>query len=173
MITDIDHTPEFLAELKKACAKEIHAGILGKENSDIVKIATINEWGARIDYNAHPKVLKWFYANMRDQGIQALPKGTPKGYFIIPERAAIRKAFDNNDNISSVFKFGQEAFNNTGDIVKAIHAMGSKMVSKIQESYRSNIAPSNHPLTVAMKGGKDKTLVASGKLQQAVSYELK
>ena len=63
-------------------------------------------------------------------------------------------------------------FEKTDDIKKAINAMGSTMVAKIQESYLSNIQPSNHPLTIALKDGKDKTLVNTGRLQQAVSYEV-
>ena len=169
MITDRNETAAFLAELKKFSGKEIHAGILAKENSELQIIAASNEFGAVIKSE---KARKWFFANMHEKGIKPQKGKNSDGNIHIPERAAIRKAFDKSENITEVFKNGQLVFDKTGSILKAVNAMGSTMVGKIQESYLSNIQPSNHPFTTEMKGGKDKTLVASGRLQQAVSYTI-
>ncbi len=171
MITDKDNTEEFLKELKKSGNAEIHVGILGKENEKIQMIAAANEFGAIIDTKKNPKVLRWFFAKMKEFGI-VHEKSNHPGFIIIPERAAVRKAFDNNDNIGDCFKMAQAIFDKTGDIGKAIEGIGSSMVGKVQESYLSNIAPKNHPLTVAMKSG-EKTLVNSGQLQQHVTYAVR
>lgn len=169
MITDKDNTQEFLDSLKKVAEKEIHVGILGKADAKIQLIAAANEFGAVIKSD---KARKWLFAHMADAGIKVQKKGNSDGFIHIPERAAIRKAFDNGDNVGDAFRMGQMAFDKTGDIETAVNAIGSAMVGKIQESYIDGQWEKNHPLTTAMKDGKDKPLINSGKLQQAVSYEI-
>jgi len=90
----------------------------------------------------------------------------------IPERAFLRKTFDDDNAIRQVFDFGSQIYDKTGDIKSMLKAMGAKLVSEIQKSIDSNIPPPNAPSTIKAKGGKDKTLIDTGRMRQGVTYKI-
>ena len=53
-----------------------------------------------------------------------------------------------------------------------LDGIGLKMVSIVQKKIKSNIPPGNHPFTIEQKGGKDKTLVNTGRLGQSITHKI-
>ena len=90
----------------------------------------------------------------------------------IPERAFLRKTFDDDAAIKAVFDFGAQIYDKTGLIKDMLKAMGAKLVSEIQKSIDSNIPPPNAPSTIKAKGGKDHTLIDTGRMRQGVTYKI-
>jgi hypothetical protein len=176
---DINNFPALEKQLKKYGTSTIKVGLLGKVDQgepakeDIIMIGLVNEFGAVISFDdeKRAKAHRWLMAHMKDAGIEVNPGRTP-GFIVIPERAAIRKAFDDESSITEVFQTGQGKLDNTEDLGEVVAAMGVMMVAKVQESYLSNIGPSNHPFTTVDKGGKNNTLVATGRLYRSVGYRV-
>ena len=164
---EIDHTDKLLSELKKLSVTEIHTGFFGDEDAQLPMIAQVNEYGAKMQMT--DKQRKFIFAMLNEYEIETSKNSkTGTGYINIPERAFMRKTFDNDEAMREVFDFGIENYNKYEDIHKMLKAMGEKLKAKVQESIRSNIPPANSPLTVAMKGGKNKTLIDTGRLGQGV-----
>lgn len=160
---DIDHTPEFLRQLNELTTSSIQAGVFSGDQEDGLLLAvSANEFGAKVPISDGMR--KLFAA-------KGFPLKKETKFFIIPERAAIRKAFDSDKNIDDAIDMGVEIFNKSQNAKQMIKAMGAKMISFIQASIRSNIQPENHPFTVLEKKGKNKTLVNSGRYAQGVTYK--
>jgi len=162
-IKDIDNTEKILKELKKFDRREIRAGFFGDKDAELPMIAAVQEYGAKIPVS--DEMRKFFAAN-------GYPLRAETQFFIIPERAFLRKTVDDDGAMTEVFEFGIENYNKTGSLESMVNAMGSKFVAKIQDSIASNIQPPNHPLTTELKGGKEKTLIDTGRLRQGVTYEV-
>jgi hypothetical protein len=171
--TEIDNTDKILKELQIIQRSEIQGGFFGDKDAELPKVAFINEFGAEIHSK---KAMRWLFAQMREAGIEIKSSGagTGKDYILIPERAFMRKTFDDDNAIREVFEFGIENYNKHQDINMMLRAMGLKLVAKIQESISSNIQPANHPFTTYQKGGIDKTLIgkAPGRMRQGVAYKI-
>jgi hypothetical protein len=90
----------------------------------------------------------------------------------IPERAFLRKTFDDDNAIREVFDFGAQIYDKTGDIKGMLKAMGLKLVAEIQKSIDSNIPPPNAPSTIKAKGGKNKTLIDTGRMRQGITFKI-
>jgi hypothetical protein len=162
MIQDIDHTDEFMKQLEELTTTSIQAGVFSdKQEGGLLVAVSANEFGAKIPISNSMR--KLFAA-------KGFPLRSETKFFIIPERAAIRKAFDNDKNIDDTIDMGVAIFNKNNDVKQMIKAMGAKMISFIQVSIKANIPPANHPFTVMKKGGKNKTLINSGRYVQGVTY---
>lgn len=160
---DIDHTDEFLKQLEELTTTTIQGGVFSGQGEDgLLRAVTANEFGAKVPISDGMR--KLFAA-------KGFPLKKDTKFFVIPERAAIRKAFDSDKNIDDAIDMGVEIFNRNQNAKQMIKAMGAKMISFIQASIRSNIQPANHPFTVLEKGGKNKTLVDSGRYAQGVTYK--
>lgn len=160
---DIDHTDEYLKQLDELTTTKIQAGVFTGVNEDGLLIAVgANEFGAKIPIS--DSMRKLFAA-------KGFPLKNETKFFIIPERAAIRKAFDSDKNIDKAIDMGVAIFNKNQNAGQMIKAMGIEMISFIQGSIRSNIQPENHPFTVLEKDGKNKTLINSGRYVQGVTYK--
>lgn len=170
-IKDIDNCSGLVKQLEKIGKSVVKVGILSKADEKMLIIAAANEFGAKIESR---KAMKYLFAKMneKDVKIQTSGPGAGKGYIEIPERPAIRNAFDKMYNVSDSIDFGLDNFNVTQNAEMMLNAIGSRMVGHVQESYRGDLSPANHPYTTAAKDGKDKTLINTGRLQQAVSFEV-
>jgi hypothetical protein len=109
---------------------------------------------------------------MSKAGIRVISKGTKSSPIIIPERAFLRKAFDDRNTLIEAVKNGVQSYFKTGSLDAAISAIGESCAASVRKSINSNIAPPNHPFTKFKKDGKDKTLVNTGRLAQAVSFDI-
>lgn len=160
---DHDNTKKLLSELK-GLNKTIRVGYLGDD--EMVKIGTINEFGAEIHSE---KAKKYLFAKMKEAGIPVMSKGG--GPIKIPERSHIRSTFDSTRSVNKVFNDAQKSFSNERNIGKVVNVIGLSMAGEIQEKIASNIPPKNHPFTIHQKGS-NKTLIDSGRMRQAVTYEV-
>lgn len=161
---DQDNTKKLLSELK-GLNKKIRVGYLGDD--EMVKIGTINEFGAEIKSE---KAKKYLFAKMKEAGIPIISKGG--GPIRIPERSHIRSTFDSKQSVDKVFNDAQKSFVNEKNIEKVVNVIGLSMAGEIQEKIASNIPPKNHPYTTFAKGGKNRTLINSGRMRQSVTYEV-
>lgn len=185
------------AELRKLSGAEIHVGVLGSADSELLKIATIHEFGATI----HPKNAKnlaiplspkakgrsprefddlWTYDNgenrflVRDKGKTGmeflyllLPSVT------IPERSFIRAGYDGNKDLLA--KACENAVRRVilGELTaeQACHNIGTAAVAMIKR-YMRTVQPAKSGLTLASAPGKTTPLVQTGRLRDSITYEV-
>ena len=160
-IKDKNRIPELKKRLKQMSASEIRGGVLG--NDEIAMIAGVNEFGMKIG------VTKKMRNYLASQGLH-LRKDTD--YINIPERPAIRSAFDDKKNIKQVWTAGSEVYDIDTNLKSVLNKMGDELVGVIRKSIRSNFEPANHPFTIERKGGKDKTLIANGDYVRSITYKI-
>jgi hypothetical protein len=172
-IKDEDHTDEFIKQLQQIDNAEIKIGLFADEDkkskngASLILVGVTNEFGATIKSD---KARKWLFAQMKELGIKPEKRG---GAFItIPERAWLRKAFDDSKNIDHAMSMGIEDYNRHSDFVKMLYAIGLGMQSGVVASITSNLPPPNHPFTVVMKDNKNQTLVDTGRLSQGVTFKV-
>jgi hypothetical protein len=187
-------TKEELAKLSRA---QIHVGIFGNENSELLKIAYVHEFGATIV----PKTAKnlaipltpamrgksprdiddtWIYDNgenrfiVRDKGKKGfeflfllLPKVT------IPERSFIRAGYDNGKNLLA--KACENAVRRVilGELTadQAAHNVGIAAVNMIKR-YMRTVQPAKSAITLASAPGKTSPLMQSGRLRNSITFEV-
>ena len=89
----------------------------------------------------------------------------------IPERAFLRITMDRPKTIDDAVKFAERIFDHGQDASKMLDAMGASLVSSIQDTIESNLAPANAQITIERKGSA-KTLQDTGRMKQAISWEV-
>lgn len=89
----------------------------------------------------------------------------------IPERAFLRITMDKKDTVPKAVKFAERIFDLTQDPEKILDSMGASLVSSVQDTIESNIAPPNAEATIKRKGSA-KTLQDTGRLKQGITYEI-
>jgi len=160
-IKDINHIPKLKKRLKILKKKSIRVGILGDD--ELAMIGAVNEFGAKIKVTAK---MRNFLAS---QGFY-IKKNTV--HIVVPERSFVRSTFDNKKVVKGVFRKVRNIVSIDTNLQKALDRAGLFMVSAIQKKIRSNIKPANHPYTVEKKGGKDKTLIHTGRLLQGITHQV-
>lgn len=168
-VEDDNQVPQIIEELYKLQNKKIEIGVLGDQDSKLLMIASVNEFGIEIDVT--PKMRAYLHS----QGLH-LKKSTKK--VKIPERSFIRSTFDEEykdmirkaeAGIAKVVEGRQSA-----DTFFALY--GEYLVSLIQEKIVSIENPANHPFTVQQKttsaGVGDSPLEDTGRLKGAISYRV-
>jgi hypothetical protein len=169
MIKDVDFTNTILGQIAELRDTEIKVGFFGDENSKLVLIAGVNEFGATIKSE---KARKWLFAHMKAAGIPVKSgAGQGKKFITIPERPFFRNAIDNEATKARALSLAVKAYDASGDFRRVPYAIGASFVSSIQDSIRSNIAPGNHPFTLAMKGS-EKTLINNSNLLFGVTFRV-
>jgi hypothetical protein len=160
-IKDINHIPKLKAQLKQMRSKKVDVGILG--DAELAMIFAVNEFGVDI------KVTPRMRAKLHHMGLH-LKRDTR--FIKIPERATLRTTFDEKRNIDKVVKEATKIFDLNENPNAILNRIGLLMVAAVQRKIRSNVQPSNHPFTKEQKGGKNKTLISSGRTLQAVTHEI-
>jgi len=172
MAKDVNKLPDIISELKKIQKSRIIAGVLAPDDSEQAIIAGANEFGA--SFIVSEKMRKAIMAKLLDAGRKDLIKMIPAiGSVInIPERSFITHTFKDPTAIDNLFKFISfgidQIIAGKGDAEKTMKAGLSSMVSSIQKRITDDIEPSNHPITVAIKGSTG-TLRDTGRLVQSIS----
>lgn len=185
------------AELSRLSGAEVHVGILGSAESEILKIATVHEYGATIT----PKTAKnlaiplspamrgknprevedaWIYDSgenrflVRDKGKDQLeflfllvPRVT------IPERSFIRAGYDSSKNLLA--KACENAVRRVvlGELTaeQAAYNIGVAAVGMVKR-YMRTIEPKKSRITQASAPGKTTTLVQTGRLRDSITFEV-
>jgi hypothetical protein len=163
VVKDVNHIPELMKNLKSLCQQTISVGWHQEDNSHLAMIARVQEYGANIPVS--DQLRKWMAAS----GFP-LKKGTT--ILHIPQRAPLRKSFENLSEIGYILGEGVDIILDSGDIRKGQNHIGMMMVRLVQRTLNSNLQPKNHPFTKKNKHG-DKTLIDTGKLVSGVAYKIK
>lgn len=161
MLVDNNRFPELKRKIKEMSRREVHVGILG--NAELAVAARANEYGAKIPIS--DSIRKLFAA-------MGFPIKKTTKFFIIPERSFFRSAFDLRKNINKVVNIAEQIFNQDSNVKIILDKIGLYMTGAIQQKIRSNIPPVNHPFTTEQKGGKNKTLINTGRMAQGISHKI-
>ncbi len=94
-----------------------------------------------------------------------------------PERSWLRSAIDENE--ATINGWRDEVIGNVFegkmDLEQALHAMGFRIMTLVQNKIKSNVPPPNEPLYAAQKkadGLADTTLIRSGLMLRSVTYQV-
>lgn len=172
MATDVNGFPRIIRELRKIQNSFVDVGVLGEAGSEMQIIASSNEFGATIDVTEG--VRKALMALLLNADRGDLIKNLPAiGSVInIPSRSFVRSVFDDPKAMDKAFKFLEfgidRILSGDGDAFQAMQATAVSLVGSVRLKIRSNIEPSNNPITLALKPS-DNTLVVEGRLSQSVT----
>ena len=188
------------AELNRLAQMQIRVGVLGSEDGELLRIAYVHEFGATITpRNARnlaiplsPAARKksprdyddaWVLDNgenrflVRSKGrngdqIEFLYLLVPK--VTIPERSFIRAGYDSGkDKIAKACEQAVRAIVFDGlDAETAAARIGTAGVGIIKRYMRSGAILPKGSLTLASSPGKTTPLIQSGRLANAISYEV-
>lgn len=187
------------AELARLALAEIHVGILGSADSEMLKIAAVHEFGATI----HPKNAKNLAIPLRSDMKGKSPRDIDGAFFLdngenrficrkkgkkgdqleflflllpsvtIPERSFIRASYDGNKDLLA--KACENAVRRVilGELTaeQACHNIGTAAVAMVKR-YMRTIQPPKSDLTLASAPGKTTTLVQTGRLRDSITYEV-
>lgn len=165
MIEDISRVDEVLAALKKLETGYVEVGVLSDNESKLLMIATVNEYG--VDIRVTNKMRNYLHT----QGLHL--KASTK-YIRIPERSYIRGSFDENR-----VRLEREMEDLLIDVVELkvsaddfFDLIGVRAVSMIQQYMRDLRHPPNHPYTIWKKGSSN-PLIDTGRLIGSIDYQVK
>jgi hypothetical protein len=183
-VKDVNKIPKFKKKLKQLRKKRVRVGVFGEH---LAKIAASNEFGATIK----PKSGKFLAIPLTKDAIGKSPRDfklnlvfpflkdkSGKNIFIlkkkviIPERSFIRSAFDDKKNDRKWRKIARDIYSFDTPLEKVLDRIGFFMVTAIQKKIKSNIPPKNSGLTTDLKGGKNKTLINTGRLVQGITHKV-
>lgn len=163
-VQDTSRVDELLKRLKELESMSVKVGILSSSSGEILMIANVHEFGCDIPVTNKMRV--FFKHNF---GFW-----TTKDVIKIPERSFIRSSFDSKkgdieetgeDLITKVVE-GQLSAKNFYEM------LGQTCVQAIKEFITAGISPGNAGLTVENKKGKSTPLIDSGRLINAIDYEI-
>lgn len=163
-IRDQNNIPRLQAQLRKLTNRKVRVGIFGDEDSEMVMIGNVHEYGCEIPVT--PKMRAWFAA-------QGYPLKKTTTVIKIPERSFIRSGYDENED--ALFNKIEDLFQNVLDF--SINAdifadmVGLELESKIKDKMRNISNPANSQMTVDRKGS-DNPLVDSGRLFGSITHKL-
>lgn len=154
-------------KLKELNGMRVRVGIVGKSDSKLLTYAAANEYGANIKIT--PKMRKF----LPSIGIFVKAETT---HIIIPERSYIRSTFDNKKVFDKLKKKIQpllkSVLNGGNDAIDILDFIGLQLTSDVKRTIAEMKEPENHPVTIERKGKGKGLLVDSGRLTNAISYEV-
>ena len=197
-VQDNDNIPKIIRELKKLDNKTIEVGVFGEDDSFLVMIATVNEFGARIKpktakFLTIPLTKKYRGKNPRDfdlffletkEGHKFLVREKGKdqlefAYMLanevnIPERSFLRSTFDKKENewFKLAMKQLDKILSGEQDAQGACETLGKKMASDIQRTMRDVKTPPNANVTLGVKKSSN-PLIDTGRLRQSVTWKVR
>lgn len=154
-------------KLKELNGMRVRVGIVGKSDSKLLTYAAVNEYGANIKITA--KMRKFLHRI----GIHVKNETT---HIVIPERSYIRSTFDNKKVFEKLRKKIQpllkSVLNGGNDAIDILDFIGLQLTSDVKRTIADMKEPENHPVTIERKGKGKGLLVDSGRLTNAISYEV-
>ena len=164
MIRGTDNTGRLLDSLQQLEAKRINVGVFGADDSELVMIAAVHEFGTEIQVT--DKMRGWFAANG-----YPLKKETTK--IVIPERSWLRSGYDEGiDSIASeIEQLLPDVLENRVNPSVFTDMIGRKFAGMIQQKLRNLNEPANSSMTIERKGSTN-PLIDSGRLVGAIRHEV-
>jgi len=192
-IRDEDNTDHVVRKLQEIGKYGIEVGLFGADDSFMVMIGSVNEFGANIQAKGEfltiptkaaagraPSDFGKELFRPKGKNILAINKGGQlevmfilKKSVIIPERSFLRSTFDEKNREWQEFARSMisKVINNTMTVDEFYEQWGSLVVGDIQQKITSIRNPGNAPLTVANKGSSN-PLIDTGAMRQAVTYRV-
>lgn len=160
-----DNMPKLMKILKEVGSKSIKIGIFGADDSHILMIARVQEFGC--DITITEKMRWWLHFN----GLYVKDTTTE---IHIPERSFIRKTYDEKKGkIDTIVKDSlNELITFKIDINTFYDRIGTYLVGLTQETLTEVDSPPNHPFTLRRKAPKDNPLIDSGRLRESITFKV-
>ncbi|WP_446662955.1 hypothetical protein [Geobacillus sp. CCR] len=163
-IKDTNNIDKITRNLHQLGGKQIKVGLFGKDDSELVMIGAVHEYGAEIPVT--PKMRAWFAAN-------GYPLRKETTVIKIPERSWLRSGYD--ENINKIAKKIEEM---APDVIEGnvnprlfMDAIGMEFAGLIQKKMRDLKNPPNSQMTIERKGS-DNPLIDTGRLVNAIRHEI-
>lgn len=163
-VTDKNNIPELLQVLEDLGSNRIHIGIFGRDDSTVLMIATVNEFGCKITVT--PKMRAYLHS----QGLHL--KASTK-QITIPERSFIRSGFDEQKDgyEKRAAKMLDKVLHLELPVDTFFDTLGKYVAGQLQTYLTGLDQPSNHPFTVGRKGSSN-PLISSGRMRQAITHQV-
>ncbi|NEZ47786.1 hypothetical protein FDF74_11400 [Clostridium niameyense] len=160
-----DNTKKLEKILNRLSKAKIKIGIFGSSGSEILMIASVNEFGCNI--NVTPKMRAWLHYN----GLH-LKKSTTS--IKIPERSYIRRTVEEKQNkMDKLIKEGlNELFSFQIEVDTLLNRIGQYLSDITKETLTEVSSPPNHPFTIEKKGGKANPLIDTGRLRESITFKI-
>lgn len=164
----------FAKKLSQLQKKEAKVGVQSSEDSELLMIANVNEFGAEIDHPGGTKYILLesgmvkFVSNDHKSGIAGVTKPHK---IIIPERPFLRQTFDKyqKELLDIGFDLGNLVLEGKLTTKKAFELWGDKFISMIRsEVAEGNNFEPNAPATIKRKGAGLHPLQETGRLMQSL-----
>ena len=145
--------------------KSLEIGIFGEDDSELLMIATVNEYGIEIDVTEAMR--NYLHA-------VGLHLSNDTNTINIPERRFIRGAFEQKkqEMMEQTQKLVEQYIYLQIDEEAFWSTLGQVLAGKVQEYMTELDSPPNHPFTIRQKGSSN-PLIDSGRLRQAVTWKVR
>ena len=164
-VEDRSQVDKVLAVLEELSSKAVRIGILSSAGSELLMIANVHEYGCDIHVTDR---MRGFFRH--EFGVK-IKKSTMK--IRIPERSFIRSSYDENRNKFSTYDNYLEAVLDFKiSVDDFFNIIGNACVNFIKEYIKHGDFTENSSLTLENKKPKTKPLIDSGRLINAVDYEV-
>lgn len=164
-VKDVSNVGLLLDVMKEITSFEIHVGLQADEDSKILMIAHVNEFGFQI------KVTDKMRGYLGATGLHLKPETT---HINIPERSYIRGGYDANK--AKMERIIEELLEQVVlmqiSVSQFQNRIGIECVRFIQEFMTDLNSPEKHPYTVDKNGGKTNPLIDTGELREKITYKV-
>ncbi|HSH50849.1 MAG TPA: hypothetical protein VK982_03910 [Bacteroidales bacterium] len=163
-VHDETKVPEFLAMLDELLNTQLEIGIFGEDDSEMVMIASVHEFGVDI------KVTNKMRGYLHSIGIHLNPNTkTVK----IPERSFMRAGYDKEKEniIRQSEKLLEKVLKLELPVKVFFETLGELIVGMIQKYLTDLSSPPLHPATIKNKGSSN-PLIDTGHLRESITYKV-
>lgn len=163
-IKDKNNIPKLLKVLEDLDSNKIEVGIFGSDDSTVLMIATVQEFGCKIDVT--PKMRAYLHS----QGLHLKASTTQIN---IPERSFIRSGFDEQKKKyeERAAKLLDKVLHFELPVQTFMETLGKYIAGQLQEYLTDVRMPPNHPFTAAQKESTN-PLIDSGRMRQAIKHRV-
>jgi phage gpG-like protein len=166
-IKDVNNIPEFLKIMESLEKNRIEVGIFGEDDSEMLMIARVNEFGVKIEVTK--KMRNYLHA----MGLH-LSKNTR--HIEIPERSFLRNGFDENKQKieNEGAKLLQKVILMQLPVKTFYEVLGEYIVGLIRIYLTELKDPANHPFTIKRKKSRTSSnpLIDTGRLRDSITYKI-
>lgn len=161
---DKNYIPKLKRKLQYLSEHEVHVGIFGDDDSFVLMIARVHEFGVSIEVT--PKMRAWF-------AYQGFPLRADTTEIRIPERSYMRGGYDSNED--DIFRHLETYLGQVIDFdlaeEAALERVGIKVQTVLQKYLTELSSPPLSGMTVKRKGSSN-PLIDTGRLRQSITYKV-
>lgn len=163
-VKDENNIPKLLKVLDELESNKIEIGIFGSDDSTVLMIASVQEFGCKIDVT--PKMRAYLHS----QGLHLKASTTQIN---IPERSFIRSGFDEQKGRyeKQAAKLLDKVLHLELPVDTFFDTLGEYVAGQLQTYLTDISTPANHPFTVANKESTN-PLIDSGRMRQAITHRV-